>query len=110
MSNTVDDWFKEHYPLGTGTVRRWGHSGIAALGELLSIQSSFELQHCLLAGLFSMISQQSAIVQGSGLLLQRNSTYDISLLQRGQSLSSIGLKKSRWNGSKIFVFFNLLYK
>lgn len=60
-----------------------------ALGELLSIQSSFELEHCLLPGLFSMISQQSAIVQGPGLLLQRNSTYDISLLQRGQSLSSM---------------------
>lgn len=89
--------FAEAQPPGTGTVHRGGPSDIEALGKLLLTQSSFELEHCLFPGLFSMISQQSAIAHGPGLLLQRNSTYDISLLQRGQSLSSPGLKKSRWN-------------
>lgn len=91
----------EPQPPRTGTVHRWGPSHIQALGELLFIQSSFELEHCLSPGLFS-ISQQSAIAHSPGLLLQRNPTYDISLLQRGQSMSSLGLKDSRWNSLEEF--------
>lgn len=55
-----------------------------------------------------MISQQSAIAHGPGLLLQRNSTYDISLLQRGQSVSSLGLKESKWNSLGEFRAFKWL--
>lgn len=105
----IKRWLQTAQPLGSGTVHRWGPSHIEAHGELLSIQSSFELEHCLFPGLFSMISQQSAITHGPGLLLWRNSTYDISLLQRGQSLSGMGFKKSRWKSLGASMEANCLF-
>lgn len=95
---------KEHILIKAfmGCTKQWQHfwtgntmaeapGSIYSLTESLSVQSFFELEHCLLPSLFPMISQQSAIIQGPGLLLDWNSTHDISLLQRSQSLSRMSL-------------------
>lgn len=70
-------------------------------------QSSFELEHCLLPSLFSMISQQSAIVQGPGLLLRRNSTHDISRLQKGPEPFRRGFRWKHFDGLSVFELVSL---